>query len=282
MCPCPKYQINDFGENRYFAMKITSIILVILLSISVNAGEPDKVLHEKCLYPTVMLENNSHVPEMRGTGTGVIVKSKKKGKQWENYVLTVGHNLDKTPKHLCQKNGPDQPPVLEEAKYEYIAKVGVYENWSTLKDIKEYPVEVLHDDDEADIGLVRFISDKEMPAAEIYEGFDIYIGNEVVRIGCGVGEPFRVDYGRITSVPASAPKALRNQDLKEVYRFSAPTVQGDSGGPLYHEGKLIALAEAIAGTSAGPFPIPVHHIAYAVPIHRAMNCKEIAKYLKEE
>jgi S1-C subfamily serine protease len=254
-------------------------LLAVVASLAVSigtAGEPDKQLHEKCLYPTVMVINNSKCPRMSGTGTGVIVKSVKEGKKWHNYVLTVAHNIDKTPEHMC---GPEQNIKLEE-KYEYVVGLGVYENWSTLKEIKAYEdVEVLVDDDEKDIALIKFTSDKQLPVAKITDP-KLYIGNKVLRVGCGMAEPFRLDVGIVTALKESAGR--RDERLKGTYRLSAPSLQGDSGGPVFtEEYELFAICEAIGGMRSGPMSsAPVYHVMFAVPVTRFMENKEIAKHLK--
>ncbi len=63
-----------------------AILLVILMAISfpVFAGEPDKELHEKCIYPTV------NVAAEAQHGTGVIVKSEAVDGHYVNFVMSRG------------------------------------------------------------------------------------------------------------------------------------------------------------------------------------------------
>lgn len=270
-------------------MRILIIATLLLASNVCNAGEPDKDLHNKCIYPTVMLTGTN--PHYTGTGTGVIVKSTKRGKGYINYVFTCAHVLTKTPAQIVEsdeevKEGEEPiPPKVVPAKYEYVAKVAVYENWSLIKEIKTYPCHVIHVDRgiNKDIALVTFQTDKKMPCAKINVSPKIYIGNEVCRIGCGLGEPFRIDFGKITSLSKSADRPIAR--TRNLYRTSILTVMGDSGGPVYHENKLIGLAQMIRGmpASAGPFRIqvPVFHMSYVIPIKRFMDCKKITKHLKE-
>lgn len=263
-----------------------SLIVLVMFCTVIQAGEPDKALHEKCIYPTVMMIGIN--PHIGGLGTGVIIKSVKNEEvfldeetgettpKWDNYVMTVGHILTETPEHMVRSE--DEPPTLVPAKYEYIVRVGVYKNWSELYDAEDYPCKVLHDDDEKDIALVKFTSDHEMAVAEIEADPEIYIGNQVYRMGCGIGEGFRLDVGMLTSVSKSIDRM--NPALRDTYRISAPTLPGDSGGPVFHEYKVFALAVAICGVRSGPISsAPVYHIVYCVPIKRLMDCKEIVKHL---
>jgi S1-C subfamily serine protease len=252
------------------------VLAVLFLSVNLYAGEVDKELHEKCIYPTVMLIGNSPCPlHHKGVGSGVIVKSVEKDKKWHNFVFTVAHNMEETPEHECAA----VEGVLEAAYY-YEIQVGIYENWSLLKDVESYPCEVLYDNDESDLALLKFISNKKMPVAEIDLELKLYIGNDVCRMGCGLGEPFRIDFGKITSLPGAIGR--RNPAMKDTYRISAPTIQGDSGGPVYHDNKLLGLAEAIAAISSGPLskPSPICHIVYVIPISNFMKCEEIKALLE--
>ena len=267
----------------------TLIIAATLLTTSVcQAGEPDKDLHNKCIYPTVMLTGTN--PHYTGTGTGVIVKSKKRGKGYINYVFTCAHVLTKTPAQIIEsdeevKEGEEPiPPKVVPAKYEYVVKVAVYEDWSLIKEIKSYPCHVIHVENGSskDIALVTFQTDKKMPCAEISLNPKLYIGNKICRVGCGLQEPFRVDFGMITSLNSSTGRPIVY--TRNLYRTSIMTMPGDSGGPVYHENKLFAIAQLIRGmtTQAGPFEtkVPVFHMSYVIPIKRFMDCEKITKHLK--
>lgn len=267
------------------------IVCVAILAASVTSafcGEPDKVLHQKCLYPTVMVMNENP----KGVGTGVIVKIVKKDGHYENYVFTCAHVMIPVPTPPEEAPPPPQnipegvapaaavvKPVKE--KYEINIRVGVYENWSTLVGHKNYSGKVLFVDRDKDIGLVRFESETENCVAELDKELKIYIGNDILKVGCGLNEPFRIDSGKITSIS----KSIGNM-IKDTYRVSAPTIMGDSGGPVYHENKLIGLSQAVRNCPASSqLPIPINvavpHMAYVLPLQRFYDCEKIMEYLKD-
>ena len=260
-------------------MKKLIIAATLLLATSIcQAGEPDKDLHNKCIYPTVMLQGKNG-----GTGTGVIVKSVKRGEQYMNYVFTCAHVLKKTEARVIEPE--DGPPTVIPSKYEYVVRVAVYENWSLIKEIKAYKCNVIHAENgvSKDIALVTFKTDKKMNVAEINLSPKLYIGNEVLRVGCGVGDPFRIDFGKVTSLSKSIGRA--QSETQGTYRTSIHTVPGDSGGPVYHENKLIGVAQMIRAmpSNAGPFStsIPLFHMSYVIPMERFMSCEKITKHLKD-
>lgn len=267
--------------------KIIVCVTILVTSVtSAFCGEPDKVLHQKCLYPTVMVMNEAP----KGVGTGVIVKIIKKEGYYENYVFTCAHVMMPVPVLVPQEEAPPPPADAEAApaslvvkpakeKYEINIRVGIYENWSTLVGYKNYPGEVLFVDRDKDVGLVKFESESQNSAAELDKELKLYIGNDVLKIGCGLSEPFRIDSGKITSIN----KSIGNM-IKDTYRVSAPTIMGDSGGPVYHENKLIGLSQAVRNCPASsPFPVSVAvpHMAYVLPIRRFYDCEKIMEYLKD-
>ena len=247
-------------------MKNLLVALALLFSpMWAIAGEPDRELHEKCIYPTVMIDGV-------GAGTGVIVKSEKQEDKYVNYVFTCAHILQKTPpKFVLTQEGTK----VEPSKYDFTVSVGKYENWSTLVGTETFEVEVLYRDPRhsSDIAIVRFWSSEEMPIVEIEADPEIYIGNEVCRVGCGMGEPFRIDFGRLTSLPQSLDKKGM---IEKTYRISAPTVPGDSGGPVFHENKCFGLTQLIRSL---PDNGPIYHMSYAIPMKRFTESKEIQDYL---
>lgn len=264
---------------------ITTIALLFFVNIS-QSGEPDKKLHEKCIYPTVMIQRtNTKTP---GIGTGVIIKSIKRGDGYINYVFTCAHILIKTPTIVVENKSDEdfnEPPVIIPAKYEYVVGVGEYENWSFVKKIKQYKLHViyLNRNKKTDIALVTFKTTEKMPVVKINASPKLYIGNEVLRVGCGGGGLFRVDFGKITSLVGSAGKAT--PAAKNTYRTSIMTIPGDSGGPVFHNNELIGLSQMIYGMplQSGPFQtnLPLFHMSYVIPIKRFMDCEHITKHLKE-
>lgn len=260
--------------------------MVVTMSVFSLAGEPDKVFHEKCLYPTVMVMNQTP----KGVGTGVIVKSVKKDDHFENFVLTCAHVLVPMPMEEPEEQAPPPPPnqaasatlaypiAIRRDKYEVKVRIGVYENWSTLVGSKDYDCKVLYTDKNKDIAIVVFDTENQNQIAEVDKDPKLYIGNDVVKVGCGLSEPFRIDHGKITSVS----KSIGNM-IKDTYRVSAPTVMGDSGGPVYHENKLVGLSQAVrsAPISGTPFSTFVPHMGYMLPVKRFYDSERATEILKD-
>ncbi len=131
----------------------------------------------------------------------------------------------------------------------------------------------------SDIALLVFHSDKEMPVASLNPRAKLYIGNEIFHIGCGLGDQFRLDYGKVTSVKNS--KA--NPEVFGRIKVSALTIVGDSGGPLFHENKVIGITESIRQKRDHPFYITAYNnISFAIPIENFTEHPEIKKHLKLE
>lgn len=257
-------------------MKNVIIAAVILFSQVgvVLAGDPDKDLHKKCLYPTVMIKAKN--ADYGGNGTGVIVKSIKKGDKFTNYVFTCAHILVQTPPRIVVPEDDKEKAIFVPAKFEYTIRVGNYKDWSHLVSIDNYDCKVIYRNTSSarDIAVVTFLTDKEMPTAEICHS-KFYIGNEVCRVGCGLLEPFRVDFGRVNSL-AESSKQDRGPSCQNTHRVSAPTLPGDSGGPVYHENKLIGVAQLIRGFQPAPGQnMPVFHMTYVIPIERFTQETEI-------
>jgi hypothetical protein len=262
--------------------RIIFAFLVLTTSIGFS-GEPDKTLHEKCLYPTIMITNENP----KAVGTGVVIKSIKKDDKFHNYAFTCAHIL--IPVSQAPANPPANPPppdatpaafpetvakVKAKDKYEVSIRIGIYENWSTLVGYKQYPLEILVIDRVKDIALVKFVTENSVHTADIDKDPKLYIGNKVCRVGCGMSEPFRLDYGEITSMKNSIGNMI-----KGTYRVNIPTIMGDSGGPVYHEEKLFGLAQAVR--SLPDSLVPICHMVYVIPISRFYESEEIVGHLKD-
>lgn len=111
-----------------------------------------------------------------------------------------------------------------------------------------------------------------MPVAIVEYDPEIYIGNKVYRVGCGLGEQFRLDYGKITSVNITLPQI---PIIKNWYRTSIHCVPGDSGGPVYHNYKVIGIVSQIRCLSLNScIQIPIPEMSYIVPINRVKTMDE--------
>ena len=261
-------------------------ILTITLSLFTSqafSGEVDKKLHNKCIYPTVMLFSKP----MGAIGTGVVIKSvKQKDNTYLNLAATCAHILKMTPAQFeppsHPKKGeeakePDKPKMIKPPRYEYTARIGKYEDWSKLVGYGDYECKVMAIDREKDVAMLTFVSKHELHIADLNFSPKLYIGNEVYRMGCGMSDPYRLDYGRITALDGGIG---RLSNIQGTYRTSIPTIPGDSGGPVFHEYKVIGIAQAIRMIQTGPISqAPVYHLSYVIPLSRYLGSKEIKDYL---
>lgn len=220
------------------------LMIFLFLTCSVFAGEPDTRLHERCIYPAVTI-----VPIEKGLlmGSGVVIKSiyHKKQKHWLNTVLSCAHIIEN--------------PVAPKHRSAYKLKIGKYTKWSQLDGYDQYDVHIRRIDYDKDICVINFWSKTEQNAAELDVNPNLYIGNEIFRVGCGLHEEMRLDYGKVTSINSQLqPGRLRTSI------FCLP---GDSGGPIYHNYKLVGIVQSIRYMSTDEnVRVPIPNISYIVPL----------------
>lgn len=199
----------------------------------INGGEVDKNLHIKCLYPTIYVGH----ADKSGYGSGVIVRSEKiDTHHYRNVFITCAH-------------------LVTDSEYDYEVRQYIYDNWSQIKDTKSYSAAFVAYNHDMDIAIGVFKSEMEMPTATLDFEPSIFIGNDVYRIGCGLGDDPRLDYGKLTSY---------RRGSKPYFRTSVMTVPGDSGSPLFHENKVIGITVSIRSYRN----LPVFNISFAVPLER--------------
>ena len=218
---------------------ISSLIFIFFCTLDINqinGGEVDKNLHQDCLYPTI------YIGRADGYGSGVIVRSEKVDKGYKNVFITCAH-------------------ITDETALDYEVKQFVYENWSQVKETKNYPAVFVGYNRDMDVAIGVFFSNTLIPTAKLDFDPKLFIGNDVFRIGCGFGDEPRLDYGKLT-----AYKKLP----KPIFRTSVMTVPGDSGAPLFHENKVIGLAVSIRSYRN----LPVFNVSYAVPLQRFKQWNE--------
>lgn len=241
---------------------VLSVVCVALLNPSIISSEDiDKNLHNKCLYPTVYVSDvvinsdNTQTKEL-GSGSGVIIKSKKVGGKWHNLVLTCNHVVDvEDIKTSLEQQFGTSP------KFGIIIKVAKYQDWSRFVKYDEYPAFVYSQFEEGDMALLLFVSNEKMPVAELNINQKLYIGNEITKVGCGMGDQPRVEFGKITSINPTC-----EEFYKGCIRMSAHTVYGDSGGPVFYKDKVIGLASSIRVMGGGPFSTPIFQMGFFQPM----------------
>ena len=220
------------------------LLIFLLLTSACFAGEPDIPLHNRCIYPSVIIE-----PEESGLsmGSGVVIKSiyHEKQKHWLNTVLSCAHIIEK--------------PIAPKVRSKYKLKVGNYKNWSQLVDYTPYDVHIRRIDYDLDICVINYWSKTEQKTAELDRSPNLYIGNDIFRVGCGLQEEMRLDYGKVTS--------LNSQLQPGRLRTSIFCLPGDSGGPIYHNYKLVGIVQSIRYMHTDEnVRVPVPHISYIVPL----------------
>jgi len=210
----------------------------MVLGISTKADEPDKELHQKCLYPTVRVENEG------SGGTGVIVRSEKIGdKEYRNVVITCAHVI-----HPFSR---------------YKVRIPNYEDWSTFVQFEDHWCRVYVKNDDIDLAILLFTTTHPLPVADYGFRDSLYIGSDVFHVGCGLGPEPRLDYGKITSLGGK----IEGCSCKG-YRTSMHMVPGDSGGPVYHKNRLVGFSQAIRVLVFRGFPVPITQISFIIPVDR--------------
>jgi len=228
-------------------------IVSLILPIILFSAEPDKKLHEKSLYPTVKIsytKTNCDCEDCKkkppvAVASGFICKSIKLSDdllkdKFMNVVITAAHTVDANPNNL-------------------LTNIGIYNNWSDLLGFEYFPTIIYGLDSVKDLGVIIFLTDKPKPYVDLDFTDSLYFGTDIYKIGYGLGDDPRLDYGQITAIDTKIPEKLRG-----FMRTNAYTVFGDSGGPLFlkENRKVIGVASSIRGSET----VYLHKQSYFSPI----------------
>jgi len=212
---------------------IFSLIVALVVTSPILAGEPDKLLHEKCIYPTVMIDD----PTNGDHGTGAIVRSERLGNGlYLNVVLTCAHVL----KDNCQHR-------LFYAEYR---------EWSHISNVQVFNLEIFAIDREKDLGVVYFVSPDKLFTADL--GFEekLYLGNDILSVGCGQRKFPRLSYGKVTQL----------LDYSNKVEATLTVIPGDSGGPVYHNYKIVGVVQYLQTVHMKDGQKPVFSLAGFIDI----------------
>jgi S1-C subfamily serine protease len=211
----------------------------LLLPLWLFSVEPDKKLHEKSLYPTVKIsyaKSKCDCEECKKTpgkavASGFIVRSEQTknttlGERFVNTVITAAHNVENVVTAISVHHG-------------------IYDNWSTLTGFESYEATVYAVNKHMDLAILAFVTDKRLPCADVDMDSQPFFGTDVFKIGYGLGDDIRIDYGNITSVHTKQP-----EKLKGFLRSNCYTIFGDSGGPLFFRDgyKVMGVTSSIRGS----------------------------------
>lgn len=212
----------------------------------VFSGEPDKKLHEKCIYPVVMIVNADN----SGSSTGVVVRSEKiEDDKYHNVAITTAHGM----------------------KNKVVVNVYKYKNWSEMDHTEKFPGSMYYVNPNADLCVIIFITKNKLPTADLGLEEKLYFKSKILRVGCGLSDAPRIEEGIITGINMKWGK-------NTVHRMSIYTLPGDSGGPIFHNYKIIGFTQSIRTTRASPWTKTLHyHYAVAVRIKDLYVMKKLEK-----
>lgn len=205
---------------------LLAIFLFLHFTLNSFANQPDIKLHEKCLYPTVMISTKKSFTY----GSGCIIRSEKDGAKYKNLFLSCAH-------------------IFEDG-YEFEVISFGYKEWSKVSSFETTDCQLYAIDRDHDLAVGVFYSSKEMPFADVEIDPTLYIGNEVYRIGCGGASPPRLDYGKVTQ-------------MSKRLRTSIFTIPGDSGSPVFFNNKIIGVMKSVKIVNFRDNPLLGFSISYA-------------------
>lgn len=202
--------------------------------------EEEKFL-KKCLYPTVTIIN----PKKSATGTGVIVKSKQiNNNLYFNIVFSCEHVVNSR---------------LQVAEH-------IYDEIYFNNKIRRHNAFTVAKNDESDISIILFMSEKPMPVADVIYDNYFKLRDEVFLVGCGLSGSPRLSDGKVTDM-------MLTRDNMNHLRTTVTMVPGDSGGPLYNKDKkLVGIANSIRTLEQNGLNIPVTNISFFKPTQLFPKC----------
>jgi Do/DeqQ family serine protease len=169
----------------------------------------------------------------QGLGSGIIVRKKDN----TYYVLTNHHVVDDT------------------------TEIRV-----ATRDGKEYPAELVGQDDRKDLAMISFKTNDYFPLATLGDSDVVRVGDWAIAMGNPLGEQFSfsVTMGIVSAVGRTGGIA---GNINDFIQTDAPINQGNSGGPLVNiRGEIIGINTWIASNSPGGGSVG---LGFAIPINNA-------------
>ena len=241
-----------------FLLAVTAILL--LFSFPVSADAP-KQQHEEMLYPTVLVTPGS---ASSGSGSGTVIYSEMNGGEWESYVLTNHHVVNKA--ISIQKIFDPSEQETKEVEMRRPVKIDIYEynDYSTAIGTTGRTGNIVAYDKLRDLALIQ-IDDRERPVKYVGKLYpeDVdgpWIFQETFAVGSGLGAPPFPTVGLLSGYG-------KDKDGRALYLSSSPIIFGNSGGSLWVKNErgyeLIGVPSMVSAYGWGNV---VSHMGWSRPI----------------
>ena len=133
----------------------------------------------------------------------------------------------------------------------------------TLADSQEVPGDVVGQDSETDVAVVRISppSGGPLPSARLGNSDKLQVGQLVVAIGSPIGLQSTVTTGIVSALHRTLP-GYGNRMIEDIIQTDAPINPGNSGGPLVNaRGEVIGINVAMLRETQGlSFAIPINTV----------------------
>jgi Do/DeqQ family serine protease len=161
----------------------------------------------------------------RSLGSGVIVSE-------DGYILTSNHVIERASKIRVLLNGN-----------------------------KEYEAEIIGQDEQTDVALIKVDVDEPLPVVRIGDSRGLRIGDRVMAIG----NPFGVGQTVTLGIVSALGRSIGLMQYEDFIQTDAAINPGNSGGALVNmDGELVGINTAILSRSGGS-----QGVGFAIPSHMA-------------
>ena len=139
----------------------------------------------------------------------------------------------------------------------------------TLYDGREYQAELVGDDENRDLALVRFETSENVPVATLGDSRSVQVGDLVFAVGNPLGFASTITSGIVSAVERNGPAGGNGPLLTNYIQTDAAINRGNSGGPLVNlNGEVVGINTWIASRSGGSiglgFAIPINNASRAI------------------